>query len=626
MGKKSLMRLGYTLTLGILSLAIVACGDDKKNDGGSTGVKFPASFYVGSVGENYATINILETDKGPSLRKLPVQVLPEGSSSHINHSITVGDSNNKSKAISANHAIGNLWFNFVEGEKAEEALKLNVEVAHYTINAGINIVPAADWVPFNKIIVNDKDGKKISAATIDDAPVKNVEIGSAGSRGDFSLPAASGLLFIQFLDADGNPVAAPSNPDIYVDNSNKEVFDTRLVMDANKYILEVAPNAIEKTAVITLRSVENDKAVAVLNLMSKARSPQITPVQKSGLYIPDNFDAEELLAEFKVANLPEGMKVKGVLNETNDILAFKGETGGDEATIADGIATFTLVKGNVTRTVGNIVTLTATLVDESQNNVINNNDTFISASITIKVVDVMVDKVGDPILSGFCQGFNEFALSAVMDFPLDVVDSEILDMISSTVTGGATSGSTEIDDLTVTKIVVDTKAGEVVAPETAELDGKAVLTCVGNLPVGVPTFINGVTTVSGVDVTVTEGAATPPLPVLSLYANSTLVSNKDEHAVIYLDAANYNASVYDILVAEKEGGDPDDLLPAPGEVGGIIVVERVEDEGASVSYTLGGSGSGTRVTIVATVVPEGETDTTNAIGVPLELELEMTYN
>lgn len=624
MGKKSLMRLGYTLTLGILSLAVVACGDKNTDDGGSTGVKFPTSFYVGSVGENYATINILEIDKGASLRNLPVQVLPEGSSSHVNHSITFGNSSTKSEALKANHAIGSLWFSFAEGKVVEEDLKLNVEVAHYKIDANLNVVAVSDWVPFNKIIVNDKDGNKISAATIDDAPVKNVEIGSAGSRGDFSLPAASGLLFIQFLDADGNTVT-PSNPDIYVDNSNEEVFKTRLVMDANKYILEVAPNAIEKTAVITLKTVENDRAVAVLNLKSKARSPQITPAQESGLYIPDNFDAEELLAKFNVANLPEGMKVKGVLSGTNDILRFK-EIGGDEATIADGVATFTLVKGSVTRTVGNTVTLTATLVDESQNDVLNNDDTFISASITIKVVDVIVDKVGDTVLSGFCQGFNEFALSAVMDFPRDAVDSEILDMISSTATGGSTSGATDIDDITVTKVVVDTKAGDVVDPETADLEGKAVLTCVGNLPVGVPTFINGVTTINGVDVTATEGSITAPLPVLSLHTNSTLVSNRNESTIIYIESTHYNASLYDILVAEKPGGDPDDLLPAPGETGGIVVVELVRDEGASVSYTLGGSGTGTTVTIVATVVPEGETDTTNAIGTPLELELRMTYN
>ncbi len=272
--KKTVTRIGL-ITLAILTVPLVlaSCGDNKKDDGkdavkAATSVVFPASYRDGTDGSPYSIVNI-HIDKDNSLkssRVLPINLLPMGSNSV---DLSVMNGNAVSTALTAALEGNVVTFTRTSGDvtaaSPAETLKLIVTAGANTENIPLNLVDDAQWVTFDKVTVNaigaggvGTVGDVVSVATeaeLAGATVSDVPIVTA--------PVAENK-FRVFYDQ-GTTSINPSNPDIYVTNSNPDFFNTKLVFAGGEgvgkgwyFIVIPKENSADKTATISVKTVEGD--------------------------------------------------------------------------------------------------------------------------------------------------------------------------------------------------------------------------------------------------------------------------------------------------------------------------------------------------------------------------------
>ncbi len=292
--KKTVTRLGL-IALAILTVPLVlaSCGKTNKDDGKESVIPassevFPASYRDGTDGSPYSIVNIhIDQDNSlKSSRVLPINLLPMGSNS-VNLSVMNG--NAVSTALTAALEGDVVTFTRISADvtatSPAETLTLSVTAGANTETLPLKLVDDAQWVTFDKVTVNaigaggvGTVGDVVSVATEADlsgATVSDVPIVTA--------PVAENK-FRVFYDQ-GTASINPSNPDIYVTNSNPAFFNTKLVFAGGEgvgkgwyFIVLPKANSADKTATFTVKTVEGN-----LVAMFKVKSVQSDGIDSADL-------------------------------------------------------------------------------------------------------------------------------------------------------------------------------------------------------------------------------------------------------------------------------------------------------------------------------------------------------
>ncbi len=280
---KTLKRLVYTLTLGVLVFALTSCdgsavslSGDLSNGSisidtgglslddfgkGSARTTGDAVFYTSYMNHltkyEYEPIDIEEENYNilVSSRALPF-ILPTGEAATVR--VRAGD--RASKYLKANLDNGEVRFEIIPGVDPEKDLSLEVKWDKFIQSIPLRMLKSDNWVPIKEVSVLDKNGTVISRPTSSGLDPVNVDV----ANGMYYEKVADGG---RFKISYGEGVE-PSNPDLYVESSNKGDFQTRLFKDITGYSLLVLPNEPGARTTITVTSVEDNFVKAVFRVQA----------------------------------------------------------------------------------------------------------------------------------------------------------------------------------------------------------------------------------------------------------------------------------------------------------------------------------------------------------------------
>ncbi len=280
---KTLKRLVYTLTLGVLAFALASCdgsavslsgnlsnGSISIDTGGlslddfgkgSARTTGDAVFYTSYMNHltkyEYEPIDIEEENYNilVSSRALPF-TLPTGEAATVK--VRAGD--RISKYLKANLDNGEVHFEIIPGVDPEKDLSLEVKWDKFIQSIPLRMLKSDNWVPISEVSVLDKNGTVVSRPTSSGLDPVNVDV----ANGMYYEKVADGG---RFKISYGEGVE-PSNPDLYVESSNKGDFQTRLFKDVTGYSLLVLPNEPGARTTITVTSVEDSFVKAVFRVQA----------------------------------------------------------------------------------------------------------------------------------------------------------------------------------------------------------------------------------------------------------------------------------------------------------------------------------------------------------------------
>lgn len=284
MGKQIFRQLSLALVLGALAIPLVSCGSSvsipgvgnftisKDDDGDGAGSNngtanitvdpvnasafVLSSTYTRSSGGYLTTTIKHEANRvAISSRKLPLTFLPADSNTA---KVTVLSDGNESKFLKASIVNRKVEFEFIPGSPPENNLTVKIESVDQVDFAPINVADYRNWTKVSYLNLVNSKGEGVGSRTENTAKFTTVH--QAGGE-DLDLVPPDGRFKIDF-----GSKGTPSNPDLYIDNSKPDYYETRLVEDNGTLYLDVLPKVTDAAAIIRVTSVEDASFTSVIKV------------------------------------------------------------------------------------------------------------------------------------------------------------------------------------------------------------------------------------------------------------------------------------------------------------------------------------------------------------------------
>ncbi len=336
---KRIAHLGYTLVLGVLLFVLASCGgtattgsarmDDAESQRIANDAKLYASYRTGDINASttYTTASIKQEVNHVfvSTRILPVQLLGNNSNT-VDLLLRSGDL--PSNYLTARLSDGRVKFEIVPGIVPEYGLALDVKGRMNTRSVPLIVVQAKDWTGFTGVLVEDSSGAQVNKNSDKDLSPVVIPVGKASDA-----TGNSGHLTLKF-----NGGIVPSNPDIYIQNSNEEAFSTELYRNDSGLFALVTAKRADEEAVLRFESVDNSQSVTYVRVASvespdggggggdgtidpSATLEAVLPL----LYVPQSRHDSTVHLVFASSNLPVGNITAKVFRVSGDDLFQLGD-------------------------------------------------------------------------------------------------------------------------------------------------------------------------------------------------------------------------------------------------------------------------------------------------------------
>ncbi len=323
---KRIAHLGYTLVLGVLLFVLASCGgtattgsarmDDAESQRIANDAKLYASYRTGDINASttYTTASIKQEVNHVfvSTRILPVQLLGNNSNT-VDLLLRSGDL--PSNYLTARLSDGRVKFEIVPGVVPEYGLALDVKGRMNTRSVPLIVVQAKDWTGFTGVLVEDSSGAQVNKNSDKDLSPVVIPVGK-----DSDATGNSGHLTLKF-----NGGIVPSNPDIYIQNSNEEAFSTELYRNDSGLFALVTAKRADEEAVLRFESVDNSQSVTYVRVASVEPSEGVIeePTLEAVLpllYVPQSRHDSTVHLVFASSNLPAGNITAKVFRVSGDDL------------------------------------------------------------------------------------------------------------------------------------------------------------------------------------------------------------------------------------------------------------------------------------------------------------------
>lgn len=400
---------------------IISCGgdpytsnNDDPGDNNSTttlsgyGV-FPASFILED--QTYDTIYLKKIDNQTTIstRILPIKTLgTEDPKLQLKIKNIRGEIDN---SITPKIVQNYVQFSFTPNSETQSGLSLVVTGEHNKTTLPLETVET-NWKPFLSFELRNQSGKIVSlkqtrgngGVAIPEEQIIALAQNSS-TQGNFSQVDTSGKFNIGFFGG-----TVPSNPDLYILNTNDDVFKTELVKNQQGHHLYVLPNKLGESATITLVSVEDETEAAVI----KVATTQILKPNIEFIYLlASNTNPGNLTLQ--TYNTPQDVTV--ALQEIGPNNFFQETTTQTTTqTFTNNITTFTLTPtyAHDTFPTGTETTIIATLYQKDGTTPLTDiHGNTITATTTVTLVGLNINNANINSVPTETCGFDAYPITIV---------------------------------------------------------------------------------------------------------------------------------------------------------------------------------------------------------------------
>ncbi len=607
MNKKRITHLGYTLVLGVLLFVLASCGvtattgsakmdDAAESQRIANDAKLYASYRTGDINSSttYTTASIKQEVNHVfvSTRILPVQLLGNNSNT-VDLLLRSGDL--PSNYLTARLSDGRVKFEIIPGVVPEYGLALDVKGRMNTRSVPLIVVQSKDWTGFTSVSVEDSSGAQVNKNSDKDLTPVVIPVGGGSDTTD-----NSGHLLLKF-----NGGIVPSNPDIYIQNSNEEAFSTELYRNDSGLFALVVAKKVDEEAVLRFESVDNSQAVTYVRVASVEPSEGVIeePTLEAVLpllYVPQSRSDSTVHLVFAAENLPAGNITAKVFRVSGDDLFQLGDTA--VTPNKDGKFSFAVKSNGVDEFQSGMgTTIIATLYGEDGSPLLSDGSEVV-ATVEVRVVRVnsTIGSEQRVTLDRSC-GVGSYAFASISGYRGSDTPSQVLSSITlvSAQNGSNFYNSFKLLDTTVTPTAV---LACLSASNSTPLDPGSTVDVSGKV------VINGFEVPLPQD-TIIVDFVTPPPPPPSV--ESVLIASKE---VLYLPESEGGGTVrlaFDgsklpvgaTIQLTKSGGN--DIFDLGADSGGMVPDSNGDVEFAITALSGSDFVSGKRTVLTATVLDSG---------------------